>query len=87
MTVEGVDDTILVKLLDVAVESQIEGTFQGWDGDTIFELTNGQIWQQAGPGVVVRVAVNPEAIIFRHPVFLELWVEGGADSVQVVQLR
>lgn len=30
-----------------AIESEIEGEFNGWDGETIFKLTNGQIWQQA----------------------------------------
>lgn len=29
------------------IESRIEGEFEGWDGDTIFELENGQIWQQS----------------------------------------
>ena len=29
-----------------AIESRIDGEFEGWDGETIFPLTNGQIWQQ-----------------------------------------
>ena len=29
------------------IESQIDGEFEGWEGETIFKLTNGQIWQQA----------------------------------------
>jgi hypothetical protein len=29
------------------IESQIDGTFQGWSGETVFKLTNGQIWQQS----------------------------------------
>ncbi len=28
------------------VESEIDGDFHGWDGNTIFKLVNGQIWQQ-----------------------------------------
>src|SRR6202044_232769 len=30
-----------------AIESSISGEFHGWDGETIFKLDNGQIWQQA----------------------------------------
>ncbi|MDR0881742.1 MAG: hypothetical protein LBP55_04270, partial [Candidatus Adiutrix sp.] len=30
-----------------AIESQIDGTFEGWSGETVFKLTNGQIWQQS----------------------------------------
>ena len=29
-----------------AIESRIDGQFEGWDGDTLFQLSNGQIWQQ-----------------------------------------
>jgi len=28
------------------IESQIDGDFEGWEGDTIIKLMNGQIWQQ-----------------------------------------
>lgn len=30
-----------------AIETEIEGDFNGWDGETIFKLANDQIWQQA----------------------------------------
>jgi hypothetical protein len=30
-----------------AIESYIEGEFEGRDGETVFKLDNGQIWQQA----------------------------------------
>lgn len=29
---------------DDVIESRIDGTFEGWDGDTVFKLINGQIW-------------------------------------------
>ena len=30
-----------------AVESTLAGNFEGWSGETIFKLDNGQIWEQA----------------------------------------
>ena len=30
-----------------ALESTIPDTFNGWDGSTVIELSNGQIWQQS----------------------------------------
>jgi hypothetical protein len=30
-----------------AIETMIAGEFNGWEGETIFKLDNGQIWQQA----------------------------------------
>jgi hypothetical protein len=30
-----------------AIESNISGEIEGWDGETVFKLDNGQIWEQA----------------------------------------
>lgn len=30
-----------------AIETQIDGDFSGWEGETIYKLRNGHIWQQA----------------------------------------
>jgi len=29
---------------DPAIETHIEGDFEGWEGETIYKLSNGQIW-------------------------------------------
>lgn len=31
----------------LVTESKIKGEFSGWDGETVFELVNGQVWKQA----------------------------------------
>lgn len=28
-------------------ETCVNGSFHGWDGNTIYELANGQVWKQA----------------------------------------
>ncbi len=33
--------------MDLITESSIEGECEGFDGDRVFELVNGQQWQQA----------------------------------------
>ncbi len=33
------------------IEAMIAGSFSGWNGRTVFELDNGQVWQQVGPDV------------------------------------
>lgn len=30
-----------------AIETSIDGDFEGWDGETIFKMMNGSIWQKA----------------------------------------
>jgi len=32
---------------DPVIEAQVDGEFNGWKGETIYKLRNGQIWQQA----------------------------------------
>ncbi|NGP52963.1 hypothetical protein [Thioalkalivibrio sp. XN8] len=33
-----------------SIKAGVVGGFQGWTGDTVFELDNGQVWQQTGTG-------------------------------------
>jgi hypothetical protein len=30
-----------------AIDSHIDGEFKGWEGETIYKLDNGEIWQQS----------------------------------------
>lgn len=43
------------------IESRIAGSFNGWRGQTLFRLENGQIWKQTNPDVFVPVkpVMNP----------------------------
>ena len=33
-----------------AITARVVGGFRGWTGETVFELDNGQVWEQAGSG-------------------------------------
>lgn len=87
MKVEGMDETLHVRKLAGVIESQISGTFEGWDGDTVFKLTNGQVWQQASLSIVVHVAVNPRVIIFSSGGGHKMQVEGVSQTIAVSRLR
>jgi len=69
------------------IESQIDGEFQGWDGETIFKLTNGQIWQQASYAYTYHYAYMPEVLIYRRSGAYVMRVEGVTGTIQVVRLR
>jgi hypothetical protein len=46
LMIQGIQDPVYaIKLQDV-IESNIEGTFSGWDGNTSFKLANGDSWVQ-----------------------------------------
>lgn len=70
-----------------AIESQIEGTFEGWSGDTIFKLTNGQIWQQASYAYTYHYAYRPEVIIYAGKGGCRLKVDGVSESIFVRRLN
>jgi hypothetical protein len=48
----------------VVRSSTIDGEFTGWDGETVFVLTNGQKWQQA----VYRYCYKyrPTSFVYNH---------------------
>ncbi|MFO7724246.1 MAG: hypothetical protein R6V45_01750 [Oceanipulchritudo sp.] len=66
------------------IESRIDGTFTGWDGDTVFRLDNGQVWKQVQPDSFYINAENPKVTIKRalFGSYL-LSVEGYGASVRV----
>lgn len=49
---------------DDVITSRLIGTFDGWEGDTVFELENGMVWRQAETNLYrVRSVNNPEVVI------------------------
>lgn len=49
----------------IVVESRIAGAFNGWTGDTLFELANGQVWKQAEYGYFYTYKYRPKVTIVR----------------------
>ena len=45
------------------VKSEIDGEFNGWNGDSVFQLTNGQVWQQATYACEYHYAYRPNVLI------------------------
>ena len=69
------------------VESQIAGEFSGWEGETIFKLTNGQIWQQSSYAYTYSYKYRPKVLIFPFGGGFELQVEGMDQRIKVVRLK
>ena len=52
---------------DVDIRSRIKGDFNGWSGETIFRLENGQVWRQRLSGrYSYKGPPNPEISIGRN---------------------
>ncbi len=70
-----------------AIESAISGTFNGWDGETIFKLDNGQIWQQAEYAYTYSYAYHPDVTIYPTSSGCRLKVEDEEETIIVKRLK
>jgi hypothetical protein len=66
---------------------KIDGTFEGWDGETIFKLTNGQIWQQASYAYTYHYAYRPDVLIYKDGSVYKMKVEGVDKAITVKRLK
>ena len=69
------------------IESRIDGEFEGWDGETIFKLQNGQIWQQNSYAYKYKYAYSPRVLIFLDGGVYRMRVDGVEDTISVTRIR
>jgi hypothetical protein len=75
------------KFVEPIITSQIDGEFEGWEGETIFKLTNGQIWQQSSYDYTYHYAYMPEIEIYETKNGFILKVEDVDDTIEVVRIK
>ena len=62
---------------DTVVEvSTIDGTYEGWKGDTIYKLTDGHIWQQSLYHYHYHYAYRPEVSVISRGAAYYMVVKG-----------
>ncbi|MBX3364472.1 MAG: serine protease [Phycisphaeraceae bacterium] len=69
------------------IESHIISEFEGWDGDTLFALDNGQVWQQVSYSYTYHYAYRPKVMIVKTQGAYKMFVEGVANSIFVKRLE
>ena len=69
------------------IDSQIDGEFTGWEGETIFRLMNGQIWQQTSYSYTYHYAYMPKVLILRTGGGYIMEVDGVQGRIGVRLLR
>jgi hypothetical protein len=71
------------------ITSRIIGKFSGWDGQTVFKLENGMIWEQTDKDkFFIREVENPVAVIERG--LFKTWhlhIEGHDDECRVKRIQ
>lgn len=78
------DDVILDSPV---IESQVDGEFEGWDGDTVVKLMNGQEWQQADAHYYYHYAFMPDVLVYPSNGVWKMSVEGTDRAVRVTRLK
>lgn len=65
------------------IESRIKGNFEGWTGKTLFQLQNGEIWQQTDGRVRKTTAYSPRVTLMRRGFDYEMQVDGVSGTIMV----
>lgn len=69
------------------IESQIDGDFEGWSGETIFKLMNGQIWQQDEYDYMYEYSYMPNVTIYKTSGCYKMKVEDVEDEICVKRIK
>jgi hypothetical protein len=68
------------------LERQIEGEFNGWSGETIVKMTNGEIWQQTEYYYQYRYSYRPKVLIINSGGW-KMKVDGIDKNIRVKRLQ
>ncbi len=65
LRVSGMADAVAAREVSVVTRSRINDEFHGWDGETEYELQNGQIWRQVRYKYKYKYSFAPEVLIYQ----------------------
>ena len=68
-------------------ESKIDGDFEGWEGETIVKLMNGQIWQQVEYYYTYTYSFMPNALVYKTGGTYKMKVDGVDKAIGVMRLK
>ena len=69
------------------IETYISDNFEGWTGNTIWKMDNGQVWQQAEYSYHYHYAYHPQVFIFPSNGEWFMRVEGDDGQIKVQRLK
>jgi hypothetical protein len=69
------------------IETCIAGEFEGWEGETIFKLCNGEIWQQSEYAYMYQYAYRPEVVIYLTSTGYRMKVDDVSETIGVERLK
>lgn len=85
INIDGQTQAVPVRQITDVIESQIDGDFNGWEGETIYRLTNGQAWRQSSYSYEYTYSYMPEVRIYNTGHGYKMQVEGTVADVELVK--
>lgn len=85
LQVVGQQEAVPIRPISDVVESQIDGEFNGWDGETVYALTNGQVWQQSTYQYDYTYSYRPDVFIYNAGGGHKMQVEGTTADVRRIK--
>jgi len=83
MSVEGMSQSVEVKLISLITEGRIISDFKGYNSGERFKFQNGRIWIQIESKHKYHYAHMPNAVVVNGLNGTQLYVDGMEDSVRV----
>ena len=89
MKIQGIEKLLIVNRLQEVIESNIDGNFKGYDGNSSFSLMNGQDWKQDyTTGNVFANLFRPAVTIYLSSEGYKMKIEGlNEDPILVRKIR
>jgi hypothetical protein len=84
LEIQGFEESVICKKLKDVIETQIEGEFKGWEGETKFKMLNGQIWQQSSYAYLYHYAYSPNVLIYQ---FKGVWIMRVEEVDQTIEVK
>jgi len=86
MRIAGINKEITVEKLNNVIQSKIKDSFNGWDGNTIVELINGQKWKQSTYAYSYSYGFMPDVIIYQSNFGFKMQVKGNNTIADVLRI-
>lgn len=87
LIIDDFDEAVICKKIKNVIETQIDGEFNGWEGETVFKMMNGQVWQQSSYAYMYHYAYSPSVIIYEFKGYWTMKVEDVDETIQVNKLK
>ena len=86
LVIEDFDEPVICERLDLVTNSTIDGEFEGWDGESIIILSNGEVWKQYEYEYEYGYSYNADVLVLSDGYNYLMKIEDLESVVAVTQI-